>query len=70
MKNQTERQLRLECLRIAANVVCQLKDPKLGVVDTASAFFKFVDEGPAEADANGNAMPYRGKVTNPMGGRL
>lgn len=46
----SSRAMRLECLRIAANVVSQLKDNKISVVDTAKAFHAFVEGDQAEDD--------------------
>lgn len=61
--NPTERTLRLECLKISANVVCQLKDPKVSVVDTAKAYFTFLNQtnDPVENEDN-VPRPFRRAV--------
>jgi len=43
------RAMRLECIKIAASVVCQLKDPKISVVSLAGSFMAFID-GPQDAE--------------------
>lgn len=44
-RDKTEQAMRLECLKIAANVVCQLKNERISVVDTATAYYKFLTSG-------------------------
>ena len=63
-KSNTSRAMRLECLRIAANVVGQLKDTKISVVDTAKAFYAFV-EGPAEDEVDVDDDDYPTESTSP-----
>lgn len=40
--------MRLECVKIAANIVIQLKDPKISVVGLAKTFLDFIDAPVAE----------------------
>ena len=65
-KNASDRELRLECLKIAANVVAQLKDSKVSVVETAMAFYKFVDSEALD-EAGNDAGSNRGvsRVNDP-----
>lgn len=35
--------MRLECVKIAANIVVQFKDPKISVTSLAKQFMKFID---------------------------
>lgn len=43
MANPNGRQMRLECIKIAANIVIQLKDPKISVVGLSRQFMAFID---------------------------
>lgn len=46
-----ERMLRLDCLKIAANLVCQLADPKISALDLARQYFAFVIEDDGKEDS-------------------
>lgn len=70
-KGTSGRALRLECLRIAANIVIQLKDPKLSVVELAERFHGFVNRdeaaefGEADLDSDAAPSPSDGSLGNP-----
>ena len=50
MANINGRQMRLECIKIAANIVIQLKDPKISVVGLARQFMGFIDATNGDED--------------------
>jgi hypothetical protein len=51
-RNASTRQMRLECIKVAANVVCQMKDPKISVIEQAKAYMTFIDQKGDEVEAD------------------
>lgn len=51
-RDKSEQALRLECLKIAANVVCQLKNERISVVDLAATYIKFLHAADDADDAD------------------
>lgn len=45
-----DRQTRLECLKIAATIKCQMKDSRVSTVELATQFYAFVNAESASKD--------------------
>lgn len=56
-KISTSREMRLEVLKIAANITCQLKDPKISTVETARQMLAFVDGHEEDIDSEEKSSP-------------
>ena len=68
-RDKTEQALRLECLKIAANVVCQLKNDHISVVDLAKSYVAFLhaDDGEDYDDEDDAAEDAASPPPQPTG---
>lgn len=63
-----DRQTRLECLKIAATIKCQMKDDKIATVDLAKQFYAFVNADTADDGANGQSTDVMPGIAHQKGG--
>ena len=69
-RNTTEREARLECLKIAASLTMQLRLSPKDVVANAKDYYEFLNASTDPVERDDNAKPYEGRVLHPMAERI